>query len=59
MSCKILSEIPLDVGRLWCDECDYQSATKKYLKHNIQSKHAGIIFLCDKCDNKTNKQNNK
>ena len=34
-----------------CDKCEYMAATSYYLKLHRTSKHEGVRYSCDQCEN--------
>ena len=39
-----------------CNECDYKSNQKNFLRFHTEAKHDGIIYTCAECDLKFNSE---
>ena len=41
-----------------CDQCDFQSVSKRYLIQHKKSVHEGVKFPCDQCEYKATEKGN-
>ena len=37
-------------NRIFCEQCDHFTLTRRSMKHHIQTKHEGLIFKCHQCN---------
>ena len=50
-------DIPVHTSAYQCNQCDYKSYSKTFLKGHIESVHKASSYNCDKCDYSTTTQN--
>ena len=49
-----LENFALESESYYCDQCEYKSVNKKYIKTHKETKHDGIKYYCDQCEYKAN-----
>ena len=37
-------------NRIFCEQCDHYTLTKRSMEHHIKTKHEGQVFNCHQCD---------